>query len=169
VTHTRTAIGGLRALGRSGLRVAALGPHRFAAGLRSRYASAAFVGPDVLTDPGGFAAGVASIARDCGPLVVYPVQEEAIDALFDASPALPTNALSRYPGPEPVRRQRGKRALPAPAGSHTSSLDRAMAARFPTPTRSSTPSTSYSASATCTIRAVYCSKWSASSSQLDGW
>ena len=90
-THTRTAIGGQRALGRSGLRVAALG---LTAGLRSRYASAAFVGPDVVTDPGGFAAGVASIARDCGPLVVYPVQEEAIDALFDASPALPTNALS---------------------------------------------------------------------------
>ena len=110
--HTRAAIAGLRALGRSGLAVVGLAPTRASAGLRSRYCSLSTTGPGVLRDPAAFAARVAELARAHGPLTVYPVQEEAIDALFEASPALPPEVRLPYAGPGPLRILRDKRALP---------------------------------------------------------
>ena len=109
----RWAVAGLRALGRSGLDVMALGTRRAAAGLWSRYAAATEVGPDSIADPRGFAATVARLASEHGPLVVYPGHEEAIDALFDAD--LPDEAVLPYPGAEATQSLRDKRALAAMA------------------------------------------------------
>ena len=121
-THTRTAIAGLRGLGRSGLRPAVLAPHGMAGGLHSRYGGAPFVGPGAVRDPEGFSTKVTSIAAERGPLVVYPAQEEAIDALYQQPAASCGSVRLPYPGWEQLCRLRDKRALPELAsivGIHT--------------------------------------------------
>jgi predicted ATP-grasp superfamily ATP-dependent carboligase len=107
--HIRWSVAGMRALGRAGLRVGALASHRRGAGLYSRYAAVRAVGPDSVADGAGFARKVARLARERGPLVVYPGHEEAIDVLFEAP--LPPEALLPYAGPGPTQRLRDKRAL----------------------------------------------------------
>src|SRR5688500_3231115 len=94
-THTRSAVAGVRALGRVNVSVVALAPRPTAAGLWSRHASVSAVGPDVLGDAGGFAARVAELAERHGPLIVYPVLEESIDAV--ASARLPGSCRLPYP------------------------------------------------------------------------
>ena len=116
--HTPAAVSGLRGLVRGGLRVLATAPRSTAAGMWSRYAARRCVVPDVLGDPAGFAAKVGSLAADFGPLVIYPVQEEAIDALFGASPTLPPEALLPYRDAATVGRLRDKRHVPALAAEH---------------------------------------------------
>lgn len=109
-THVRSAVAGLRGLGRAGLRVATLAPRRTSAGLLSRYAAASVVGPDSEQDPLGFAAAVGRAAERHGVDVAYPGREAALDALLD----LPATArLLPYPGPEPLRRLRDKASLAA--------------------------------------------------------
>jgi predicted ATP-grasp superfamily ATP-dependent carboligase len=112
-THTRASVAGLRALGRAGLDVMALAPRSTAAGTWSRCAAAAAVGPDVLGDPHGFVDRIAALAREHGPFLIYPVQEESIDALYAGASTLPAGAAQPYPGEEQVRRLRDKRDLPA--------------------------------------------------------
>jgi len=109
-THLPAGVAGLRAAGSGGLGVVAMGPSARTAGLWSRFARASAVAPDVLDDPVGFATAVGRLAVEHGPLVVYPVQEEAIDALIDAD--LPAEAMLPYPAAQAVRRLRDKRALP---------------------------------------------------------
>jgi predicted ATP-grasp superfamily ATP-dependent carboligase len=120
--HIHSAVWGLRALGRRGLRVLALGPDRGAPGLWSRYAAARAVGPDSEVDPAGFAAAVARLAERQGPLVVYPSQEESIDALLAAE--LPPQARLPYPDRGSLAVVRQKPAL----------AERAHAAGLATPT-----------------------------------
>jgi predicted ATP-grasp superfamily ATP-dependent carboligase len=69
------------------------------------------VGPDVIKDPAGFSAKIAHIAARRGPLVVYPVQEQAMDALVSGSSPMPPGAVLPYADPESVRALRDKRAL----------------------------------------------------------
>lgn len=109
-THLRAGVAGLRAAGRGGLGVVAVGPSARAAGRWSRFARASAVVPDVLDDAVGFAAAVGRLAVEHGPLVVYPVQEEAIDALLEAD--LLAEAMLPYPAAHVVRRLRDKRACP---------------------------------------------------------
>lgn len=105
----RSAVAGVRGLGRAGLEVAAMAPSRGGAGLWSRFAAAREVGPDSVASPREFAAAVAHIAQRHGPLVIYPGQEGAIDPLFAAD--LPPGATLPYPSASATQALRDKRAL----------------------------------------------------------
>jgi predicted ATP-grasp superfamily ATP-dependent carboligase len=122
--HIPSAVTGMRALGRAGLKVIALAPDRRAAGLRSRYAAARAVGPDAIDDPRGFVQAVAEEAERHGRVVVYPGQDEALNALLDAQADLPAAAHLPYAGPEPLAELRDKGRL----------SELAATAGLPTPT-----------------------------------
>jgi predicted ATP-grasp superfamily ATP-dependent carboligase len=107
--HIPSAVSGIRALGREGLAVAALAPRRSAVGLWSRYCAARTVGPDSVTDPGGFSAAVQRVVERHGRLVVYPGQDEALNALVAAD--LPADAVLPYPGTQPLEALRDKGRL----------------------------------------------------------
>ena len=109
--HIPSAVSGIRALGREGLAVAALAPRRSAVGLWSRYCAARAVGPDSVTDPDGFMAAVHRVVERHGRLVVYPGQDEALNALLADEPGLPADAVLPYPGPEALAALRDKRRL----------------------------------------------------------
>ena len=81
----RSAVAGVRGLGRANIPVVGISAHRAAAGLRSRYVVERARGPNVLTDPACFVESIARVAKRCGPIVVYPGREEALDALLDLS------------------------------------------------------------------------------------
>lgn len=110
--HLRWPIAGLRALGRTGLRLLAAAPRRSAPGLWSRYATQRALVPSIPKDPRGFAVEVGRLAARHGPLVVYPGTEEAIATLYRHRAALGSAATLPYPGPEPLDRLRNKRSLP---------------------------------------------------------
>lgn len=109
--HLRGAVAGLRALGRAGVPVLAVGPARTAAGLWSRHRDVAAVGPDVLEDPRAFVGRIAALAETHGPLVVYPGQEASIDALLAHADLLGDRAALPYPRPEVLPPLRDKRVL----------------------------------------------------------
>ena len=109
--HLRNAVAGLRALGLAGVPVLAMGPARTAAGLWSKRRDVAAVGPDVLEDPQAFVRRIVALAETHGPLVVYPGQEESIDALVAHADMLGERAVLPYPRPEVLPALRDKRAL----------------------------------------------------------
>jgi predicted ATP-grasp superfamily ATP-dependent carboligase len=109
--HARGAVAGIRALAWGGRSVLALGPGRLAAGLWSRFAAARAVGPDSC-EPDAFARCAAGLAGAHGDAIVYPGQEEAIDALL-AHPELVSSHRLPYPGAVPVLLVRDKTLLPA--------------------------------------------------------
>jgi predicted ATP-grasp superfamily ATP-dependent carboligase len=109
--HTRSGVAGLRALGRAGFEVIALGPGRSAAGLWSRHGAARTVGPDAIADADGFTDAVVRQAERHGPLVVYPGQEAAIDPVLQAAARTRTVVLP-YPGAAELRILRDKPKLP---------------------------------------------------------
>ena len=109
--HIHSAVWGIRALGRAGVRAVALGPDRAAPGLWSRHAAGRVVGPYAERDPEGYARAVASLIQRRGPLVVYPSQEESIDALLAARAELPAAAVLPYPPSERLASIRDKRSL----------------------------------------------------------
>jgi predicted ATP-grasp superfamily ATP-dependent carboligase len=111
--HLRSAVAGMRGLGRGGVQVVALAPERTAAGMWSRYATARAAGPLALVDRAGFVEAVARAAAEHGPLVVYPGQEESIEALLAAWSQLPPSVILPYPERGPVAAIRDKRRLPA--------------------------------------------------------
>ena len=110
-THIPSAVTGMRALGRAGLSVVALAPNRWAAGLWSRYARERALGPDSVADPAGFRATVVALAERHGPLVVYPGQDEALNALIAEPESLPASVRLPYPGPDPLAALRDKSRL----------------------------------------------------------
>ncbi len=114
--HTRSAVAGLRALGRAGVRTLALGPSRGAAGLWSRHSAARLTGPDVLEEPLSFSARIARLGTEFGPFVVYPVQEEAVDALLARASSLPNGVVLPYRDEKAVHALRDKERLSALAG-----------------------------------------------------
>lgn len=114
--HIPSAVSGLRALGRAGLSVGALAPRRTAAGLWSRYCALRAVGPDSVVDPDGFADAVVRVVERHGACVVYPGQDEALNALLSRR-RLPETARLPYPGPEPLAALRDKGRLAELAAS----------------------------------------------------
>lgn len=96
------SVAGIRALGRAGVRVVALGPTRWAAGRWSRFAAARELG------------ALAPALRRRAPIVPYPGHEPTIDALLaggeDAGAVLPWD-------PAAVAAVRVKRDLPALAAA----------------------------------------------------
>lgn len=122
--HIAAAVAGVRGLGRTGLDVAGLAPRRWAAGLWSRYCAARAIGPDSVIDPDGFIDAVRNVIERHGRLVVYPGQDEALNALMASAPGMPPEAVLPYPGPEPLAalRDKGRLAdLAADAGLATPS------------------------------------------------
>jgi predicted ATP-grasp superfamily ATP-dependent carboligase len=97
------AVSGIRALGRAGVRVVALGVSRSAAGRWSRHAAERLHG------------GLAAAVRGRAPVVVYPGQETTIDELLGlpraGGPVLPWDPSSLPP-------LREKRRLPELAAAH---------------------------------------------------
>jgi predicted ATP-grasp superfamily ATP-dependent carboligase len=103
----------VRGLGRGGVGVIALGPDRSAAGLWSRYTRAREVGPDAVASPAAYVAHIARVARERGPLVVYPSREESIDAILDHLAELPPEVVLPYATNDALRRIREKPGLGA--------------------------------------------------------
>jgi predicted ATP-grasp superfamily ATP-dependent carboligase len=93
--HVHPSVWAIRAFGTSGVRVRVMGPGRTAPGLWSRAAASRTVAPAAERDPAGYARAVAQLAERHGPLVVYPAQEESIEALLHAD--LPDTALTPWP------------------------------------------------------------------------
>lgn len=114
--HLRSAVAGVRALGREGLQVLALAPSWSSAGLWSRYAARRAVAPDVESDSAAFAQELERLARSWGPCVVYPGREITIDAVLAAS-SNSSNIVLPYPPTEAWQALRDKTALPALAAA----------------------------------------------------
>jgi predicted ATP-grasp superfamily ATP-dependent carboligase len=107
--HLRSAVAGLRGLGRAGIPAMATGPGRAAPGLFSRYAERRSVVADG-GPPGAFVRHLAAAGRSFGAVIVYPGQESTVDALLDESD-LPSPLRLPYPRPDSLRVLRDKRAL----------------------------------------------------------
>jgi predicted ATP-grasp superfamily ATP-dependent carboligase len=107
----RGPLNAVRALGRAGIPVIAVGPSRGAAGLWSRYATETFVAPHPERDPLGFAEHIIRVGAGCGRLVLYPGSEASIDALLTRG--LPPNMLLPYPGVDVLQSLRDKQRLAA--------------------------------------------------------
>lgn len=110
--HLRNSVAGIRGLGASGLDVVALGRSRASAGVWSRHAAARHIAASSTEAPKAFVAKIRDVAIHYGPLVVYPGQENSIDALIRYSAALPAWAILPYSGAAALRRLRDKRELP---------------------------------------------------------
>ena len=109
--NIRSAVAGLRGLGRAGLETIALAPGRGGAGRLSRYATIRATGPDPSEDPAGFANAVGSLASEHGPLMVYPGSEAAIDPLYAHLGPLGAAVTLPYPGWDALEALRDKRKL----------------------------------------------------------
>ncbi len=109
--NIRSAVAGLRALGRAGLETVALAPSRGGAGRLSRFATIRATGPDAVEDPAGFVASIARLASEHGPLVVYPGSEAAIDPLYAHAGSLGPSVTLPYSGWEALETLRDKRRL----------------------------------------------------------
>jgi len=109
--HISSALAGVRALGAAGIATTTLGPGRGAAALWSRHAAARAVGPDSEREPAGFVERVSRIAEECGPLVVYPGRESAIDALLGQDGGLGRGVVLPFPDASSVDALRDKSAL----------------------------------------------------------
>jgi predicted ATP-grasp superfamily ATP-dependent carboligase len=107
-THVHPAVWAIRALAGAGITVRALGPARTAPGLWSRGVESRAVGPAAETHPHEFGQAVAALAARHGPLVVYPSQDETIDALLEAD--LPYQAVLPWP-PGRLAALRDKRSM----------------------------------------------------------
>ncbi|HEX8065104.1 MAG TPA: ATP-grasp domain-containing protein [Thermoleophilaceae bacterium] len=68
--------------------------------------------PDSVADPRAFAARIVELVAEHRPRVVYPGQEEALEALLAARDALPDPGVLPYPDNDIVQRVRSKSDLP---------------------------------------------------------
>jgi predicted ATP-grasp superfamily ATP-dependent carboligase len=113
--HLRSAVAGIRGLGRGGIQPIAVAPHWTAAGLWSRYADGRAKSPDPAQDPVGFLRTLGRLAAKHGDLVVYPASEAALEPLVRRP--LPTGVNLPFEDLEAVERLRDKAAL-AELASH---------------------------------------------------
>lgn len=130
--HIRSAVAGLRGLGRAGIPAIALGPSWNAAGRWSRYAAGRALAPDPKTDRAGFAAALAQLAQAHGPLVAYPGREESIDGILAAS-RIASSVIAPFPheAVERIRRKSELDALAAESGLRVpATLEEATAAEL---------------------------------------
>lgn len=95
--HNFNVLAGVRALGRAGIPVTAMGPTVTGGPLWSRYVDRREVVPSVLADPELFARAVAVRAASGGTSILYPGREESLDALLQARPELPDWLVLPYP------------------------------------------------------------------------
>ncbi len=109
--HLPSGVAGIRGLGRAGIEVTAVGPHRAAAGLWSRYARhrAVVACPD--TDSAGFVTQASARLSGHGAVVAYPSSERSIDALIGLASAAPDRAQLPFPPGRSLSELRDKRAL----------------------------------------------------------
>ena len=115
--HIRSAVAGLRGLGRAGIRPIALGPSWNAAGRWSRYAGGRALAPDPKADAAGFARALAALAQARGPLVAFPGREESIDGILAAA-EIDANVVAPFPrdAVERIRRKSELDGLAAASG-----------------------------------------------------
>lgn len=106
----------MRGLGRAGIEVSALGPHRGAAGLWSRYARHRLIAPCPEKERGRFVSETSDLLARTGPVVAYPASERSIDALVDVARAMPNHAQLPFPAGGQLNRLRDKRELAKLAG-----------------------------------------------------
>ncbi len=119
--HVRSPLHGLRGLGRAGIDTVAVAPSWSAAGLWSRFAWRRAVAPAPGEDGDGVRAAIAGLAGRHGPLVVFPGNELAVDALSADRSWLPPGALLGCADHAVLERLRDKAsltALGAGAGLH---------------------------------------------------
>lgn len=107
----RAVLAGIRALGRAGVPVVVAGPDAGAPGLWSRHARVRLPAVGDGRRPIGLVESLTELARERGPLVVYPGQEATIDAFLAGWERLPPDLEMPYPSAEPLRLLRDKRAL----------------------------------------------------------
>jgi predicted ATP-grasp superfamily ATP-dependent carboligase len=106
----RSAVAGLRGLGRAGVDVLALAPRRSAPGLWSRYATRRTIGADPEREPLAYLYRLAGLARAYDGVVVYPAREAGIAPLLDTH--LPEGVRPAFGSREAVALLRDKSALP---------------------------------------------------------
>jgi predicted ATP-grasp superfamily ATP-dependent carboligase len=107
----RSAVAGVRGLGRAGLRVMGMAPTWAAAGRWSRYVSQRTLAPDPGENPDGFARAVVHAAVEHAPAVIFPGREAAIDPLLGARERLPAACVLPYPEGDVLALLRDKRRL----------------------------------------------------------
>lgn len=110
--HLRTGVAGVRALGRSGLRLGVAGSGRLAAGLRSRYAAAAARLPPSDGVQADFARGFAALRAEWGPAPVYAASDATLLALLAIERESDGALTLPYASPESVLLLHDKRRLP---------------------------------------------------------
>jgi predicted ATP-grasp superfamily ATP-dependent carboligase len=110
--QNRGPLAGVRGLGRAGITVTAVATTPGAAGLRSRYATERALAPAADVDVRGFVARIGELTAHSSQTVIYPGDEESIDALMEFAGALPSGAVLPYPDPAAVRLVRDKAGLP---------------------------------------------------------
>jgi predicted ATP-grasp superfamily ATP-dependent carboligase len=104
-------VAAVRAFGQAGLRPIVAAPTGSAAGLWSRYRSGRIVGADPVARPEDFVRLIGSIAEGGADVVIYPGQEESLDALLAHSDLLPPSAQLPYPGAAEVDQLRNKATM----------------------------------------------------------
>ena len=109
--NIRSAVAGIRGLGRAGVSTLAVAPHWASGGLWSAHAAGRAVAPDSSRDPVGFARAIHRLAERDGPLVVYPGHEDAIEALVVDGPAPGSSLVLPFPLGEALAALRDKRRI----------------------------------------------------------
>jgi predicted ATP-grasp superfamily ATP-dependent carboligase len=89
----RKSLAAIRALGRSGFEVYALGDSRFTTGFYSRYTTRSFIGPSAAEDPSGFGAVLRQVILrvDGKPTVLFPMEDATCEWVLKYGSTLPTN------------------------------------------------------------------------------
>jgi predicted ATP-grasp superfamily ATP-dependent carboligase len=114
--HLRSAVAGLRGLGRAGIEVLAVGPPG-AAGLRSRYANARAVAPEPSSNPDGYVEALEAAAEKHGGLFVFPASEAGLEPLLRHIADLDHPITLPFGNVEAAARLRDKTELPALAAA----------------------------------------------------
>lgn len=109
--HHRTAVAGLRGLGRAGVRVLAVAPHWSAGGLWSRFTAARSVAPDPAAREEAFIAALQDLGRRHDGIVAYPGTEESLSAMVRHAPQLGSTLVLPFPAGSVIDRLRDKRQL----------------------------------------------------------
>ena len=107
----RGAVAAVRAFGQAGLQPIVAAASGAAAGLWSRYRSGQIVGADPVRRPEEFVRLIGSIAEGGADVVIYPGQEESLDALLAHSDLLPPSAVLPYPDASAVDQVRNKATM----------------------------------------------------------
>lgn len=126
-SQLRSALAGVRALGKAGVPVVALAPHAGAAGLWSRNTAVRGLGPDPAVDPDGFLAAISSAAARHGQSIVYAGRDATLQLLLDRHADLDPAASLPYPAIGATKVLFDKSLLPALAREAGVTVPRSVA------------------------------------------